>query len=102
QRHTEYLNAVARLEAEGVGDRKAEMFELIMLETTPEKQGRGYASALVKALNDLADAEERAVWVRTSDASGFYATLGYVTVAHGMIAEDNPEWDGPPVDIYIV
>ncbi|RPD62152.1 hypothetical protein L226DRAFT_535520 [Lentinus tigrinus ALCF2SS1-7] len=85
-----------------LGDRVSEMMELSGLATAPAKQGRGYATALVKYLNDMADARGRAVWVFTDDAKWFYEELGYVLVAEDWAGVDNPKWNGDPVPLRVM
>ena len=53
QRQKEFYDAYVALQAATIGDRAASMVELASLETAPEKQGRGYATALVEALNAI-------------------------------------------------
>lgn len=48
-----------------------------------------------------ADAAGRDVWVITG-AYGFYARLGFVTVAEDSVGGDNPNWDGKPIEVHVV
>ena len=110
------------------GERVDQMMELSGLATSPAKQGRGYATALVRTLNDMvrstahltfgmnvscaharvllhvrqADSRDCAVWVFTDDAKWFYEELGYVLVAEEWAGVDNPKWKGDPVPLRVV
>ena len=112
-----------------LGARVHDMLEIQSLATAPAKQGRGYASALVRAVNDLvrsllppppsplrvvarwdwaltrraqADSLGRAVYVVTTDAYRFYERLGYGLVGEVWIGDANPRWRGPPAAIRLV
>ncbi|KAH9906589.1 uncharacterized protein BXZ73DRAFT_110466 [Epithele typhae] len=102
KRRNEFVEAMKRLEEEALGDRAKEMFTLAGLGTAPEAQGKGYASALVRCLLAMADAEGRATSVMTTDAAGFYALHGFVLVGETWIAKDNPKYDGPPVPVRVM
>ncbi|KAH9936895.1 uncharacterized protein BXZ73DRAFT_44979 [Epithele typhae] len=113
QRKREFNTAYMKLHGEAIGDREAEMMELCALATAPEKQGRGYASALMRAFNKMARSDARfstsaeanigvAAWLLTSDAAGFYEHHGFKVVAEDWIAQDNPEWHRGPIPIRIV
>ncbi|KAH9936883.1 uncharacterized protein BXZ73DRAFT_100298 [Epithele typhae] len=93
---------VVKLRQEAVGERAEEMIELTGLATAPEKQGRGYASALMHALHEIADENGLAIWLATTDAMGFYALFGYKLAAEGWIGQENPEWDGGPIPVRIM
>lgn len=82
-----------------IGERRHEMFVIASLMTHPAKQGRGYGTALVKAVTEQADAMGRATWLHSSNTkanTGFYRSLGFVTVAESVIGDDNPNWKGEP------
>ncbi|RPD62163.1 hypothetical protein L226DRAFT_80472 [Lentinus tigrinus ALCF2SS1-7] len=79
-----------------------EMLEIQVLATSPSKQGRGYGTALVNIVNDMADAQGRKTFVITGDAQGFYETVGYRLVGEDWLGIDNPSWDGPPVPIRVM
>lgn len=103
------------------------LFEITTLATAPEKQGRGYGSALVAAVHDKvnqplllymparnlsaradvhwatqADARGAATFLLTSDAKGFYEVVGYTMVAETVVGLDNPKWTGGPVALRVV
>ena len=42
------------------------------------------------------------MWVATSDAAGFYESVGYQLVGERWIAKENPKWDGGPIPVRIV
>ncbi|RDX44703.1 hypothetical protein OH76DRAFT_1559523 [Lentinus brumalis] len=102
KRETEIGTKLRAMFKSALGDRVNEMMELAGLATAPEKQGRGYATALVKALNDMADARGCAVFVITDDAKWFYEELGYVVVAEDWAGVDNPKWKGDPVPVRLM
>ena len=52
QRSREFAKALQDVEAEFIGPREKEMFDIGMLVTRKEKRGRGYASALVHIATD--------------------------------------------------
>ncbi|RDX44722.1 hypothetical protein OH76DRAFT_1046452 [Lentinus brumalis] len=102
KRETEIGTKLRTMFKSALGDRVNDMMELAGLATAPEKQGRGYATALVKFLNDMADARGRAVYLITDDAKWFYEELGYVLVAEDWAGVDNPKWKGDPVPVRIM
>ncbi|KAH9915034.1 uncharacterized protein BXZ73DRAFT_106344 [Epithele typhae] len=80
------------------GDRVEDMYEVQGLAVTPEKQGRGYATALMRTVLDKSDAEGKDSWVITGRSHMFYATLGYAIVGTGQTGGENPMWPHGPVD----
>ncbi|KAI0706902.1 hypothetical protein C8T65DRAFT_220779 [Cerioporus squamosus] len=102
KRKMEFRIIVATLVKLALGPEIDEMLEIQGLATAPSKQGRGYATALVKTVHDMADAQGRKTYVITGDAQGFYETVGYRLVAEDWLGIDNPLWDGPAVPIRIV
>ncbi|KAI0700763.1 hypothetical protein BC835DRAFT_364085 [Cytidiella melzeri] len=63
QRQTAFAALFRQAVTEFLGDRVKDMFEVGGLATRPSKQGRGYGSALVKGVSDLADAARCATWL---------------------------------------
>lgn len=53
QRHGEFLRKLGAALEELFGDELERMVELTSIATAPERQGRGYASALVHIVTDL-------------------------------------------------
>ena len=53
QRKREFGVTLTELYNEVIGDRGKDMFELTGLATAPQKQGRGYATALAHVLNEM-------------------------------------------------
>ena len=49
-----------------------------------------------------ADAAERGTWILTTDAKGFYESVGYKVIAEGKFGLDNPRWHGGPLPIHVV
>ncbi|KAI0776014.1 hypothetical protein BD413DRAFT_258654 [Trametes elegans] len=102
QRKREYISKARDLLRSAFGDQIKEMIEIRGLATAPDKQGRGYARALVDVANDMGDAQGRAIYAVTSEGHGFYQAVGYVVVQEGFVGVDNPAWDGPLVGIRIM
>ena len=100
------------------GEKVKDMYEVQALATAPEAQGRGYGSALVRTVTDMVgeqsasqltllsmfqgDADGHDVWLITSDAYGFYETLGFSVIGYTAVGTDNPKWKGKPVGVRIV
>ncbi|KAH9899773.1 hypothetical protein C8Q73DRAFT_787620 [Cubamyces lactineus] len=110
KRKKEWVDATNMLLRETLGDAVKDMIEVQGLATAPEKQGRGYATALMRFVNALvllsrlspkADAQERSVYLFTTDAYGFYETVGYTVLQEAVIGVDNPKWNGDPIHIRI-
>ncbi|KAI9000911.1 hypothetical protein BD414DRAFT_473072 [Trametes punicea] len=102
KRKKEFVSKVGIMVKDAFGERVAEMYEIGVLGTAPEAQGRGYGSALVTKVTDMGDAEGRDVWVVTADAYSFYETLGFITIRTMTLGTEDPKWDGKPVMIYIM
>ncbi|KAI0684217.1 hypothetical protein C8T65DRAFT_748857 [Cerioporus squamosus] len=96
-RRAEVGKKLALLVESALGSRVDDMILLDGLATLPAKQGRGYASALVRTLNTMADEQDRAVYLTTVDAQKFYESLGYHLVAEELVGGDNPSWKGEPI-----
>ncbi|KZT73057.1 hypothetical protein DAEQUDRAFT_504632 [Daedalea quercina L-15889] len=75
-----------------------------VLATSPQKQGRGYGSALMAAVNTKADSLGCASWLLSSNVANtaFYESCGFVGVKEIMIGDDNPTWTQPPFPILIM
>ncbi|OSD04346.1 hypothetical protein PYCCODRAFT_1466307 [Trametes coccinea BRFM310] len=84
------------------GDHVDKLIEVQGLVTAPAKQGQGYGTALMEFANALADAQDRGVYIFTTDAYRFYETVGYTLVEEDVLGVDNPKWKGDPVHIRIV
>ncbi|EJF55769.1 hypothetical protein DICSQDRAFT_72947, partial [Dichomitus squalens LYAD-421 SS1] len=102
QRSKEVRSAIDTLVKDNLGDRYADMIEITHLGTSPEKQGLGYGTALVKVVTDIADGQGLAVTLITTDAYRFYEFVGFELVAEKLVGVDNPTWDGAPVPIRLV
>ncbi|KAI0089124.1 hypothetical protein BDY19DRAFT_125776 [Irpex rosettiformis] len=89
---------------ESVGERRKEMFELSGLATRPAMQGRGYGSALVRLVTDIADAEGRATWLGSSNVvnTGFYEYLGFRIVESITLGESDPTWNEDPIVVNLM
>lgn len=84
-----------------LGERVKEMFSVNALSTHPAYQRRGYGSALVNAITHQADIEGRATYLLSSNIAntGFYNSLGFITVAEAQIGSENPTWHKPPIPV---
>ncbi|KAI0650644.1 hypothetical protein C8Q79DRAFT_998441 [Trametes meyenii] len=102
KRKTEFREKVEALLRSAFGDDIKNMLEIRGLATAPEKQGRGYGTALMRLVDEMSDVQGRAVYAVTTDAHRFYESIGYSTLREGFIGGDNPNWNGPPVGIRIV
>ncbi|KAI0706890.1 hypothetical protein C8T65DRAFT_740445 [Cerioporus squamosus] len=102
KREKEVVTKLRAMIKSALGERVNDMMELTGLATAPAAQGHGYATALVRVLNEIADAKGRAVYVFTDDAKWFYEELGYVLVAEDWAGVDNPKWTGDPVPLRIM
>ncbi|TFY54738.1 hypothetical protein EVJ58_g8681 [Rhodofomes roseus] len=87
-----------------LGDKIQGMFAVEGLATHPNKQGRGYGSALMAAANAKADALGVASWLSSSNIANtaFYESCGFAVVKEFAIGEDNPTWTEPPVIVRIM
>ncbi|RPD62150.1 hypothetical protein L227DRAFT_609997 [Lentinus tigrinus ALCF2SS1-6] len=102
KRKTEFIEKVKAMIQDAFGEHVEDMLEVQGLATAPEKQGREYATALMKIVTDMADAQGRETFVITADAYGFYETLGFKVVRQELLGVDNPKWQGAPVTLYIM
>ncbi|OJT10214.1 hypothetical protein TRAPUB_13319 [Trametes pubescens] len=101
-RKAEFRGKIMEFVKDAFGAQVNEMYDLQSLATAPEAQGQGYASALVNAVTDMADAEGRDTWVITVSASGFYEQLGFYIVREGVLGDDNPSWEGGPIPVFVL
>ncbi|KZT06784.1 uncharacterized protein LAESUDRAFT_137217 [Laetiporus sulphureus 93-53] len=102
-RHQEFREKFEPAVEEAIGKRANELFEINGLSTHPEKQGRGYASALVEHVTMLADKYSRGTWLLTNEyTTGFYARLGFATVKSIVLGEHDPTWTEGPVVVCIM
>ncbi|KAI0687337.1 hypothetical protein C8Q76DRAFT_760739 [Earliella scabrosa] len=102
KRAHEYVAKLKAILDSNFGETIDNMFEIQALATHPAKQGRGYGTALVKVVNDMADTQARATYVVTTDAYRFYETVGYELVGEDWLGVDNPAWTGAPVPLRVV
>ncbi|KAI0773654.1 hypothetical protein C8Q74DRAFT_1368229 [Fomes fomentarius] len=98
----EFESAMKSIFDEAVGSQVDEMLEVQMLVTHPTKQGRGYGSALMETVNDVADAQGLSTFVVTSDPYRFYEAVGYKLVGERWLGVDNPRWKGEPVPVRVL
>ncbi|GJE95587.1 GNAT family N-acetyltransferase [Phanerochaete sordida] len=104
KRHGEFLRKLRAALEELFGDELERMVELTSIATAPERQGRGYASALVHIVTDLADARGVDSWVVSSNTAnrGFYGSFGYKLARTIYLGGDDPTWEKPPVAVDIM
>ena len=121
QREDEFSTKHNKAIQEALAGREGEVVTLRILATSPEKQGRGYASALVRIVTDIvsaclasrpttdfcgqqADAQGRATSLISSNLanSAFYNSLGLVEKAQIILGDDNPTWIEPPITLLVV
>ncbi|EKM52841.1 uncharacterized protein PHACADRAFT_212048 [Phanerochaete carnosa HHB-10118-sp] len=89
---------------EALGDEISRMFEVSSLSTIPERQGRGYATALVHLVTDLTDAKGlRSLLISSNTINRpFFRELGFEIVGAVCLGNDNPTWKEPPVTVDIM
>ncbi|KAH9846936.1 hypothetical protein C2E23DRAFT_536646 [Lenzites betulinus] len=102
KRLIEFVEKVKELVLDAFGEKVADMYEIQSLGTAPEVQGRGYGSALVTAVTDMADADGHDVWLVTTDAYAFYEGLGFSIIRSATLGDENPTWEGEPVPIRVM
>lgn len=84
--------------AKHLGDRVSNLISLDNLATAVKAQRKGYASALVVHLTDLADKQGRGVWLFTHERTvSFYAQHGFERIGHFVVGDNNPTWTEKPV-----
>ncbi|KAI0335571.1 hypothetical protein GY45DRAFT_810819 [Cubamyces sp. BRFM 1775] len=102
KRKQEAEGKIEAMVKDAFGENVENMYEIRTLATAPEAQGRGYGSALVTAVTEMGDADGHDVWLITSDAYGFYETLGFSVCRSSFVGGDNPRWKGKPIGIRIM
>ncbi|KAL6309445.1 hypothetical protein BKA93DRAFT_821749 [Sparassis latifolia] len=87
-----------------IGDQIDDMMSLEGFATAPDKQGRGYGTALAKHVSAIADAQRRSIWLTSSNVAntGFYESLDFKTVGEFALGCNNSTWKKPPVVIRIM
>lgn len=101
------------------------MINLTNLATVPEKQGRGYGTALVRHVTAQvplhlirysiarfahkdslwqADVQQCSTWLTSSNVvnTKFYESCGFLTVAEILLGDNNPMWGKPPIVVPVV
>ncbi|KAF9051762.1 hypothetical protein BJ165DRAFT_1451166 [Panaeolus papilionaceus] len=86
-------------EAPELGDNVPSMLFVGSLATHPDHRGRGYGSALLKSVTDIADGLGQKAWLSSSnkDNTKFYNAHGFKTVKEVVVGDDNPTWNKPPI-----
>ncbi|KAF8204808.1 hypothetical protein BJ912DRAFT_9827 [Pholiota molesta] len=87
-----------------IHDRLPQMIFFGLICTDPASQGHGYGTALIEAMNDIADERGQAMWLTSSNVLNdtFYNSHGFETVATYYMGEGNPEWHQKPVPVQIM
>ncbi|GJE95596.1 GNAT family N-acetyltransferase [Phanerochaete sordida] len=103
-RRAEWARKLEEATKAALGDDATRMVELTSVATAPERQGRGYASALVRLVTALADARGVGSWLVSSNVAnrGFYAAFGYKVARTLYLGDEDPTWTLPPVPIDIM
>ncbi|KAI0048028.1 hypothetical protein FA95DRAFT_1605567 [Auriscalpium vulgare] len=98
RRIEEMTKKIRAAELEYLGD-KDKYFALELLATHPKYQGRGYGSALLKALAWMADEAERPTWLVSSNIvnKAFYESFGYQAVAEIILGDEDPDHTEKPI-----
>lgn len=87
-----------------LGSSMLQMRSIASLATDPCYQRRGYATALLNSLCELADSERRSTWLFSSNQKNdaFYESFGFVRLGEAVIGRDNPTWKGEPVSMSLM
>ncbi|GJE95605.1 GNAT family N-acetyltransferase [Phanerochaete sordida] len=103
-RSAEFGTKMRKAIRDTLGERTAYMIEVGSLATSPECQGRGYASSLVRVATNLADARGVPSWLVSSNTAnrGFYHSLGFEVVTTFHVGDGNPTWTAAPVPVDIM
>ncbi|KAI0917008.1 hypothetical protein AcW2_007255 [Taiwanofungus camphoratus] len=122
QEWSEKLDATVK---EALGDEFDSMINLTNLATVPEKQGRGYGTALVRHVTAQvplhlirysiarfahkdslwqADVQQCSTWLTSSNVANtkFYESCGFLTVAEILLGDNNPMWGKPPIVVPVM
>ncbi|KAI0831866.1 hypothetical protein BC628DRAFT_560809 [Trametes gibbosa] len=102
KRHGEFFGKMIELLEAAFGDSYKDMIEIRSLATSPEQQGKGYASALMRIAAEMGDAQGRGIYAVTTDAYKFYETVGYTIVQEGTVGAGNAAWHGPPIVVRVM
>ncbi|KAI0065974.1 hypothetical protein BV25DRAFT_1821701 [Artomyces pyxidatus] len=96
-KHKEAMDAV-------IGDQKDWYISIDELFTHPTYQGRGYASALVNTVVQMADDLHRPTWLisSTPENAVFYHTFGFDTVLEIELGEGDPDWKSSPLVVPVM
>ncbi|EIM88054.1 uncharacterized protein STEHIDRAFT_138518 [Stereum hirsutum FP-91666 SS1] len=99
ERGNELTEKIARTLNSQLGDNIHHFYSLDGLCTAPEVQGRGYGSALVRAVVSQADKDNRHTWLFSSSVTNvpFYQSHGFEAVSTFTVGEKNPQWDKDPI-----
>ncbi|KAI0832526.1 hypothetical protein BC628DRAFT_325211 [Trametes gibbosa] len=102
RRKAEFRGKIQSMVKDAFGSEVQDMYDLQVLATAPEAQRRGYGSALVTTVTNMADAAGRDTWVVTAGSYKFYEQVGFVVVRRDALGGDNPKWNGKPIPIHLM
>lgn len=103
-RGRELTRKLNRALEEALRGREDDMVCLRILYTTPARQGRGYASALVREVTKIADEQRRSTQLLSSNIANteFYNSVGFVEKGRFTVGEDDPTWKEDPVTVSLM
>ncbi|EMD33672.1 hypothetical protein CERSUDRAFT_98234 [Gelatoporia subvermispora B] len=103
KRRSEYA-AKNRAALESIGKEVKDMLILASLATAPSKQRRGYGTALVREVTQIADAQGRDTILTSSNIANtaFYESCGFRMVRQYQLGDENPAWRHEPVVLHIL
>jgi len=104
ERRAELNTKIGAVMQAKIGEKAKDMLNVNVLFTSPEAQGRGYASALVRSITSIADAQQRSTWLASSNIAntGFYNSQGFQTVGYISLGEADRDWKEPPIIVNIM
>ncbi|RPD81002.1 hypothetical protein L226DRAFT_556798 [Lentinus tigrinus ALCF2SS1-7] len=102
KRRGEFVGTVHNMYQDAFGDRNQAMYDVQAVAVDPDVHGSGWGTALMNHIMAKADADGRDIKLCTTTAVRFYERLGFSVVRVGLIAADNPSWDGEPIKVHIM
>jgi len=107
QQGRRFQEAMTKLEATVADTLGTDVDKYIYLDVLcchAEKQGQGYGSALVRAITQIADVQQRKIWLVSSNLSNnkFYRRQGFEVVAECTLGESDANYTGPPIVVQMM